>query len=86
LGMMITKALVDLHRGHVSVRSDGLGLGSTFTLKIPLSSPPPIPELSAPELTPDGPPVTGRLSTTQPTSPETDAEGDEVYLYICIYI
>lgn len=42
LGMMITKALVDLHRGHVSVRSDGLGLGSTFTLKIPLSSPPPL--------------------------------------------
>jgi hypothetical protein len=40
LGMMITKALVDLHRGHVSVRSDGLGLGSTFTLTLPLSCPP----------------------------------------------
>lgn len=40
LGMMITKALVDLHRGHVSVRSEGLGLGSTFTLTLPLSCPP----------------------------------------------
>lgn len=38
--MMITKALADLHGGEVSVSSAGKGLGSVFTVTLPLSSPP----------------------------------------------
>ena len=40
--MMITKALVDLHDGEVSVFSAGKGHGSVFTLKLPLTSPFPV--------------------------------------------
>ena len=36
LGMMITKGIVDLHGGEISAHSDGIGHGSTFTLKLPL--------------------------------------------------
>jgi signal transduction histidine kinase/ActR/RegA family two-component response regulator len=34
LGLWITKGIVDLHGGKVSVHSDGLGLGSSFTLTL----------------------------------------------------
>ena len=40
--MVITKALVDLHDGEVSVFSAGKGHGSVFTLKLPLTSPFPV--------------------------------------------
>ena len=40
LGMMITKGIVDLHGGEISVQSDGIGHGSTFTVKLPLYSRP----------------------------------------------
>lgn len=43
LGMMITKALADLHGGEVSVASAGKGHGSIFTVTLPLSSPPTLP-------------------------------------------
>ena len=36
LGMMITKGIVDLHGGEISVFSDGIGCGSTFIVKLPL--------------------------------------------------
>ena len=38
--MMISKGIVDLHHGEISVHSHGMGLGCTFTLSIPLSKPP----------------------------------------------
>ena len=43
---MITKALIDLHSGDVSVYSKGKGCGSTFTLKLPLTCPFPIAQSS----------------------------------------
>lgn len=49
--MMITKALADLHGGEVSVSSAGKGLGSVFTVTLPLSSPP----------------ITSNITTTTPT-------------------
>ena len=35
LGLAISKALVDMHRGTISAASDGPGLGATFTLDFP---------------------------------------------------
>lgn len=48
LGMMIAKALVDLHSGQVSVHSAGVGQGSTFTLKVHLCSAPDAPPSDTP--------------------------------------
>lgn len=38
LGMMITKGIIDLHKGEISVTSPGLGQGSAFTLLLTLCS------------------------------------------------
>ena len=37
IGMMITKGIVDLHDGTIDVYSPGEGLGSTFTVRIPIT-------------------------------------------------
>ena len=37
LGLMITKGIVDLHGGVIEVHSAGEGLGSTFTVRIPMT-------------------------------------------------
>lgn len=39
LGLALVKSLVGLHGGEVSVRSDGLGRGAEFTVRIPLALP-----------------------------------------------
>lgn len=44
IGLALVKQLVSLHQGSVSVASDGEGCGSTFTVRLPTSSPPPDPE------------------------------------------
>lgn len=36
LGLSIVKGIVDLHEGAVSAYSDGLGKGSTFTIRLPM--------------------------------------------------
>ena len=36
LGLWITKGIVDLHQGEISVYSEGLGYGSSFTVKLPM--------------------------------------------------
>jgi signal transduction histidine kinase/ActR/RegA family two-component response regulator len=36
IGLTLVRALVDLHGGRVDVASDGLGHGSTFTVRLPL--------------------------------------------------
>lgn len=36
IGLKLVRGLVELHGGRVSVHSDGLGLGSVFTVRIPL--------------------------------------------------
>jgi signal transduction histidine kinase/CheY-like chemotaxis protein len=43
IGLALVKQLVTLHDGHVHVRSDGPGRGSTFTVTLPkLHTPPPL--------------------------------------------
>ena len=53
IGLALTKGLVELHGGSIMVRSDGVGCGSVFTVRLPrgeAAQPPP----SAPR--PDAPP------------------------------
>jgi signal transduction histidine kinase/ActR/RegA family two-component response regulator len=38
IGLALAKSLVELHGGAISVESPGVGLGSTFTVSLPLSS------------------------------------------------
>lgn len=38
LGLALVRSLTDLHGGSVSAHSDGLGLGASFTLRLPLAS------------------------------------------------
>ena len=40
LGLWITKGIVDLHNGKVSVHSEGLGLGSSFTVELAMERSP----------------------------------------------
>jgi len=41
LGLSIVKSLVEMHQGTVEARSDGEGLGATFTVRLPLARPQP---------------------------------------------
>lgn len=38
LGLALVKSLAEMHGGEVSVRSDGLGQGAEFTIRLPLAS------------------------------------------------
>jgi PAS domain S-box-containing protein len=55
IGLTLVRTLIDLHGGRIEVRSDGLGLGSEFTVWLPVATSP-APE---PTLAPD-PPTTPR--------------------------
>jgi len=46
LGLPIVKGITELHGGCVSVVSDGVGKGARFTIRLPLSTGQPLPELS----------------------------------------
>ena len=35
IGLTMVQKLVEMHGGRVNVRSDGLGLGSVFTVRLP---------------------------------------------------
>ena len=47
IGLSLVNKLVELHGGKASVHSEGLGRGSTFTVRLPLASPAPIEVLPA---------------------------------------
>lgn len=49
LGLFIAKGVVTLHGGKLSLRSEGEGCGSTFTLLLPAVSPPHTPPPSSPD-------------------------------------
>jgi signal transduction histidine kinase len=38
IGLFLTKQLVELHEGTIEVQSDGIGKGSTFTVRMPLNT------------------------------------------------
>ncbi len=59
IGLALVQRLVDMHRGSVEVHSEGLGRGSEFTIRLPLtiaaaSEPPPAPTKSADRPVPVG--------------------------------
>ena len=39
LGLSISKAIIEMHRGRISARSEGIGKGATFTIELPTSAP-----------------------------------------------
>jgi CheY-like chemotaxis protein/anti-sigma regulatory factor (Ser/Thr protein kinase) len=39
IGLTVVRSLVELHEGSVSVRSEGLGMGSEFTIRVPRAEP-----------------------------------------------
>lgn len=41
IGLSVVKRLIEMHGGHVVAKSDGLGLGATFELHLPLADGPP---------------------------------------------
>ena len=45
IGLTLVKTLVDMHGGTVDVQSDGVGCGSEFTVRLPLSTQPDSPPL-----------------------------------------
>ncbi|RYG99478.1 MAG: ATP-binding protein, partial [Alphaproteobacteria bacterium] len=40
IGLALVKQLIELHKGSVTVRSDGPGRGSTFVLELPKAASP----------------------------------------------
>jgi signal transduction histidine kinase len=42
LGLSIARQLIEAHQGNISVRSEGKGRGSTFTVSIPLAATTPV--------------------------------------------
>lgn len=72
LGLMITKGIVDLHRGSISVYSEGIGKGCTVTIILPLTDS--SSRTVVPYFTPDVSIFVPMSSvTTKPTETETNS-------------
>jgi CheY-like chemotaxis protein len=50
IGLTLVRSLVELHQGTVSADSEGVGKGSRFTVKLPISSQTPTPQTSRPRV------------------------------------
>jgi PAS domain S-box-containing protein len=53
IGLALVRSLVEMHRGKINAASDGLGTGSTFTVRLPLIDAPPNTRAVIPETVSD---------------------------------
>ncbi|HEX4999994.1 MAG TPA: PAS domain S-box protein [Terriglobia bacterium] len=67
LGLAIVRHVVEMHGGSVSATSPGKGLGSTFTVRFPASSPMPEP----PQTPPPKPPAAAAPPAGQPSASDS---------------
>jgi two-component system CheB/CheR fusion protein len=51
IGLTLVKQIAEMHGGSVRMHSDGLGMGSTFILRLPLTEPAELPAVSAAQMT-----------------------------------
>jgi signal transduction histidine kinase/ActR/RegA family two-component response regulator len=73
IGLALVKTLVQMHGGAVTVRSPGLGLGSIFTIRLPL-----VPTPAAPPKAPGAAPVAAQPGTLRVLVVEDNADGREM--------
>jgi PAS domain S-box-containing protein len=84
VGLNLVRQIVDLHGGTIEARSDGIGLGSEFVLRLPIVSSPGTTVARVPEKPSVGPPCRILVADDNPDAVETlklilEAAGHDVH-------
>ena len=73
IGLALAKELVELHRGEIRAESEP-GIGSTFTIRLPLDAPVLVTEVTSPVRRPDAQVEVAGTTLPTPEPPEPDVE------------